>query len=236
MKRMTEPELMEDALQVIAYAQADFSRSDDAFVRRLSNYLLSQDKNLNPQSLIIDFGCGPGNITSRLALNWPEAKVLGVDGSDEMIKVARESQRNNFSRLPGLSYENININQWAESPCNSDLLAEVLVSNSLLHHLHSPCRFWDLLKKLSAPGAIVMCRDLRRPESLEKALVLQKRYLPEAPEVLKKDFIASLKAAFTVDEIKKQLSKSGLCGFNVSEIDDRYLEVIGTISSINGQS
>jgi len=38
---------------------------------------------------VVDLGCGPGNLTALLAARWPEAHVLGVDNSVEMIEAAR---------------------------------------------------------------------------------------------------------------------------------------------------
>lgn len=46
---------------------------------------------LESPSLIVDLGCGPGNSTSVLAQRWPKAKILGVDTSDEMLKIAQNS-------------------------------------------------------------------------------------------------------------------------------------------------
>jgi trans-aconitate 2-methyltransferase len=42
----------------------------------------------NPQR-IIDIGCGPGNSTEPLWQRWPEAVVVGLDRSPEMIAAAR---------------------------------------------------------------------------------------------------------------------------------------------------
>lgn len=42
----------------------------------------------NPKA-IIDVGCGPGNSTSVLRHAWPEAAVVGLDNSVEMIKKAQ---------------------------------------------------------------------------------------------------------------------------------------------------
>jgi trans-aconitate 2-methyltransferase len=39
---------------------------------------------------VVDLGCGPGNLTARLALRWPEAEIEGVDASSAMIEQARE--------------------------------------------------------------------------------------------------------------------------------------------------
>ena len=38
----------------------------------------------NPE-LIYDLGCGPGNSTCVLAESWPEARLIGVDNSPEML-------------------------------------------------------------------------------------------------------------------------------------------------------
>jgi trans-aconitate 2-methyltransferase len=38
---------------------------------------------------VVDLGCGPGQLTASLADRWPEATVLGIDSSSEMIERAR---------------------------------------------------------------------------------------------------------------------------------------------------
>ena len=75
MQRVPEPELMDEAGQVLAYAQADFAASDAAMVERLAQ-LCGDD----PGTALLDLGCGPGNISLLLAARWPAAKVLGIDG------------------------------------------------------------------------------------------------------------------------------------------------------------
>src|SRR6202012_6028548 len=42
---------------------------------------------------VADLGCGPGNLTAALAARWPEAAVVGVDNSPEMIAAAQASAR-----------------------------------------------------------------------------------------------------------------------------------------------
>lgn len=38
---------------------------------------------------VLDLGCGPGQLTATLARRWPEAEVVGVDSSAEMVATAR---------------------------------------------------------------------------------------------------------------------------------------------------
>lgn len=42
-------------------------------------------------SLVADLGCGPGNSTAVLAARWPEARLIGVDNSREMLTRAAKS-------------------------------------------------------------------------------------------------------------------------------------------------
>lgn len=40
---------------------------------------------------ILDLGCGPGNSTGELRKRWPEAEIIGLDSSEEMLEKARSS-------------------------------------------------------------------------------------------------------------------------------------------------
>lgn len=40
---------------------------------------------------VVDLGCGPGNSTALLAARWPEARLEGLDSSEEMLAQARAS-------------------------------------------------------------------------------------------------------------------------------------------------
>ncbi len=225
MKRTPEPELMETPSQVKAYAEADFSRSDSLVVKSLEKYLEKLGKTLNKSDLILDIACGPGNISERIAKNWPFVKVVGIDGSKEMLRQAEKK----IHAVPSinLTYELLDLNSIASGDKYFPHKSDVLVSNSALHHFHEPSRFWDAMKKLGKKNCIHVHRDLIRPSSIEKAVELREHYLSKSPEILKRDFFASLKASFTVDEVKQQLINSGLHQIEVFQVDELYLEIIG---------
>jgi len=58
---------------------------------------------------------------------------------------------------------------------------------------------------------------------------LKEKYLSTSPVILKNDFYASLKASFTVDEVKQQLINAGLSQLEVFQVDELYFEIIGCI-------
>ncbi|MET3143195.1 UNVERIFIED_ORG: trans-aconitate 2-methyltransferase [Arthrobacter sp. UYEF10] len=72
---------------------------------------------------VVDLGCGPGNLTATLARRWPEAKVVGLDSSGEMLdKAAAQAARH-----AGLSFRLADIAAWTP-PADTD----VVVTNAAL--------------------------------------------------------------------------------------------------------
>ncbi|MGH4017134.1 MAG: trans-aconitate 2-methyltransferase [Pseudonocardiaceae bacterium] len=41
-------------------------------------------------ALVVDLGCGPGNLTAVLARRWPKAQLVALDSSPEMVRAAQE--------------------------------------------------------------------------------------------------------------------------------------------------
>ena len=219
MQRLPEPELMTESGQVRAYADADFAAGDDHTLALIESLLASDPSRPAPQR-IVDLGCGPGNITLRLAQRFPTARVIGVDGSAAMLALAQS--RAQAMGLP-VVFRCSTLQELELEP------ADLVVSNSLLHHLHDPALLWQVTRRLAACGCRVLHRDLRRPASLLEVHQLQQRHLPDAPAVLVQDFCASLVAAFEPDEVRQQLQAAGLAQLSVSAEDDRYLVVSGLV-------
>jgi trans-aconitate 2-methyltransferase len=87
---------------------------------------------------VVDLGCGPGQLTAGLARRWPDASIIGLDSSPEMIGRAQQH------RAPGLAFEVADLQGW--SP---DTPVDVIVSNATLQwvpgHLDLLPRFVDAL-------------------------------------------------------------------------------------------
>ena len=228
MRRILEPELMNDRFQVEAYENADFSKSDKDLIFALEKHLEQKEINEDSVQLIIDIGCGPGKITELLSARWPNSKVIGIDGASSMIKRAIKRHSKYFGHLINLSYLCIDIADVYKSNSLKVHSADLIISNSFLHHLHQPNILWNVSKYLAAPGAIHFHRDLRRPESLDQANQILLKHNKNTSPILTRDYLASLLAAFTVEEVKLQLEVESLQSFKVVEIGDRYLQVIGS--------
>ena len=97
-QRTPEPELMNEPQQVKAYAAADFASTDQALVERLDQLLRDADRWPAHGDCLIDLGCGPGNISERLARRWPRCTVVGVDAAEQMILEAEDRRRQAAAR------------------------------------------------------------------------------------------------------------------------------------------
>ena len=85
--------------------------------------LLSRVRATDPQ-LVVDLGCGPGQLTASLAERWPEAQIVGLDSSPEMIKQAAE-----FA-TPRVSFHLQDLRDW-----HPNEPVDVIISNATLQWL-----------------------------------------------------------------------------------------------------
>ena len=128
--------------------------------------LLAQVPLQNPQ-LIVDLGCGPGNSTELLVARFPQAQVIGLDSSPDMLRKARE-------RLPDCIFVQGDIATW-----KPDSNTELIFSNAVLQWLpdHQPV-MRRLLEALPKGGvlAVQMPDNTREP-----GLVLQREVGESGP-------------------------------------------------------
>ncbi|MDO9498388.1 MAG: trans-aconitate 2-methyltransferase [Nocardioides sp.] len=89
---------------------------------------------------VVDLGCGPGNLTALLADRWPDAEVVGLDSSPEMIDAARRAQSQVETRV---DFDVADLREWTP-PAES---IDVLVSNATLQWVPDHL---DLLPQLLA--------------------------------------------------------------------------------------
>ena len=95
-------------------------------------------------SEVVDLGCGAGNLTGLLAERWPEAHVVGLDSSPEMIARARGSAH---GLGQAVTYAVADLRDWRpERP------VDVLVSNATLQWVHGHLALLPRLVESVVPG------------------------------------------------------------------------------------
>ncbi len=215
--RVAEPEKMTEEEEA-HYARADYSVPHEAFVGEIVA-AIGGDKEIS----LVDLGTGPGDVVIRFRgkVDWD---LWGVDFSPGMLAIAVESAA---ARLPA-SARPIN---WVIADTKRTGLPsqyfDAVISNSVLHHLEDPLRFWREVERIGKPGGFVHVRDLRRPSSDVEADRLTSVHVGRESEVVQEHYRSSLQSAYRVDEVEQQLEQAGLHGLQVRELDDRYLEIVG---------
>jgi trans-aconitate 2-methyltransferase len=92
---------------------------------------------------VADLGCGPGNSTALLCARWPQAEVVGLDSSPEMLAKARASG------LPA---------RWLEADLAGWVPAgafDLLYSNAALQWLPDHARLLPRLLDALPPGGVL---------------------------------------------------------------------------------
>jgi len=231
MERIPEPELMENREQVISYDEADFSEEEVKLINQINHYLLRKNLSLNEKDLIVDIGCGPGNISERLAIKWPNNEVVGIDGSKEMILRAEYNKKisANQRNLKNLRYICSDIKDIKSTNFLFKKEISLLVSNSLIHHINNLEEFFNTIKSLSGRMTVNFHKDLKRPLDEKSALKLKAKCSAKYNEILTNDYYASLKASYSFKELKNFTLENDLTSLEVFEDGDKYLIVCGNL-------
>ena len=217
MDRVREAELMDDEAQSIAYANADFSTSNQMFVDGLLRDFPAHLRT------VVDLGCGPADVDIRLARAAPAIGITAVDGSQPMIALAGRAVRDAgledriallHGVVPGL-------------PLFAHAFDAVL-SKDLLHHLPDSSVLWSEISRLGRSGGAVYVMDLVRPATSEAAHRIVDAVAGTEALILRQDFFNSLCAAFTVEEVGGQLRAAGL-DLQVAQVSDRHMLIQGLL-------
>jgi trans-aconitate 2-methyltransferase len=148
---------------------------------------------------VADLGCGPGNATALLTERWPEARVLGVDSSPQMIGAAAQHA------VPGrLEFRLGDLRELTPEALGGRV--DVLITNATLQwvpgHLGLLPRLVDLVApggtfalgvpgNFGAPSHTILAELQREPRWKERLTGLEAR--PAVPEP--EEYLRALDAA-----------------------------------------
>lgn len=103
---------------------------------------------------VVDLGCGAGNLAPMLMQRWPQAKLVGVDSSPQMLARARADH-------PQAEFVQADFAAWRPAQP-----VDVLYSNAALHWLGGHETLFPALLDAVAPGgwlAVQMPRNFAAP-------------------------------------------------------------------------
>jgi trans-aconitate 2-methyltransferase len=94
---------------------------------------------------VVDLGCGPGGLTATLTERWPDARIVGIDRSAEMIARARH-----HAIAGRLTFMEGDVSTWQESRP-----VDVVLSNACFHWVPDHHGLLDRLISQLAPGGVL---------------------------------------------------------------------------------
>jgi ubiquinone/menaquinone biosynthesis C-methylase UbiE len=218
MERTPERELMTDLDQAAAYAAANFAEVNAP----IAGWFQSRFSPLGAGSRLLDIGCGTADITIRLVAAYPGITALGIDGSEAMLSFGRD-----LVRKAGLESRIALEHRYFPDPGLEETGFDAVTASNLLHHISDTASFWRAAQRCAKPGAPIMVADLRRPPDPEAAKRLVEQYAWRAMPPLRRDFLNSLHAAYSAEEVRQQLREAGVQGLTVEDAGSLHLVVWG---------
>jgi ubiquinone/menaquinone biosynthesis C-methylase UbiE len=212
--RVPEPEAMDTPEEVLEYDAMDHSKVNAQFV---GDFLCTHGPNRGGE--ILDVGTGTARIPIALAQADPQARILAVDISPNMLAraVANVARAGLADRIRCLLGDIKHLHQAV-----GRARFEAVVSNTIIHHIPKPAEALRAMKERTAPGGTLLVRDLARPASFSEldrlVLVYAGNESPRARDL----FAASFHAALTLDEIRQIAAALGLPSDCVAMSSDRH--------------
>jgi trans-aconitate methyltransferase len=189
MLRIPEPEIMFNKDQALSYLENSRDKPKNLFKFFYKQLL----KDLDTGS-IVDLGCGPGDLTIEIANLHNGVTIDGIDASQAMINITNKDQ-------PGVEFHCLPITSITDN-------YDRVVSSMTLHHFHNPVEFWNTIKAIKPKDVFVF--DLIRPEDEETLKGIIDNNGPYLNSIFQTDLENSLRAGFSITEIKEQLVECNL--------------------------
>jgi ubiquinone/menaquinone biosynthesis C-methylase UbiE len=213
--RRLEPEVMDEAGEADAYmdaaAEVHLARLDASWIERVVAF--------GPRgpARVLDVGTGGGQIPGKIARRRPEWRIWAVDRSGAMLAAGRpglESARRDARIAVEPFHVGLVLAEGRVLPF-PDGAFDLVISNSLLHHIGDPTPMLDEIARVAGASGRVLLRDLRRPpRGLFPAWVAWngRRYRG----AMRRLYGDSVAAAFTPDELAIVVRHSRLAPATVS--------------------
>lgn len=217
MRRTLEPEVMDTAEDALEYDAMDFAEPDTRFAEAAAALLGDAPP---AAARVLDIGTGTAKIPILLLGRRPGLSVLAVDMAEEMLRVAAASvERAGLAASCALARMDA---KALDAPAGA---FDLVMSNSLAHHLPEPLDLFREIARVVKPGGAILVRDLIRPESVEAARAIVDRVSPDDTPRQRRLFFDSLCAALTLDEVRDLVAAAGIEGATVAQVSDRHWSV-----------
>lgn len=224
--RILEPEVMDTAEEAVDYNTMDHSQVNRVFVDDLLSALdgsrfKNDAENAKSSLTVLDVGTGTALIPIELCRRSDRFQLTAVDLARAMLDVARQNVES-----AGLSDRIALECLDAKGLPYRDEEFDVVMSNSILHHIPEPAACLAEMLRVVSPGGLLFVRDLMRPADSPELERLVTLYAGDANAHQRQMFRDSLHAALTVDEVRTQGVALGVGIKCVQQTSDRHWTLV----------
>ena len=208
--RVLEPEVMDSPDESRDYDSMDHTEVNQQFV----SDLIGEGETTGD---ILDLGTGTAQIPVVLCQVVEECRVMAVDLSISMLELARY----NIEVAGVIDRVMLDHVDAKELPFPDDNF-DIVISNSILHHIPEPKVVIHESIRVARPGGRLFFRDLLRPEDDQSVERLVSAYARDASESQRRLFDDSLRAALSLDEVRAIVDEMGFDVQTVQQTSDRH--------------
>jgi len=218
--RTLEPEVMDTAEEAANYDAMDHAGVNRAFVDDLIAAWFAGA--LVPAPTVLDLGTGTAQIPIELAGRGLNTHITAVDLAEHMLALAEQNvEAAGFG--DAISLRRID----AKSLPFADGSFDIVMSNSIVHHIPEPAGCLGEMVRVLKPGGLLFVRDLMRPDTIDTVEHLVDTYAADENPHQQQLFRQSLHAALTLEEITTCVIEFGLPGQWAAATSDRHWTVCG---------
>jgi ubiquinone/menaquinone biosynthesis C-methylase UbiE len=217
--RILEPEVMDTTEDAREYDAMDHAAVNAIFVDDLLTALSgwSLQRPASEPLTILDLGAGTAQIPIALARRAPSIQITAVDAAQSMLALARQNiAAANLADRITLIHANAKQLPFAAGAY------QVVISNSIVHHIPEPRAVIAEAIRVTAPGGLLFHRDLARPHDEPTLQQLVNTYAAEANSYQRRLFEESLRAALTAKEMANLVASFGFERVAVRMTSDRH--------------
>lgn len=165
----------------------------------------------NPDGILIDIGCGPGQLAELLGKKYPSLAVTGIDISHTMIETA--CRKRDESAPLNIRFVVGDIHQLPFDDSEVDFVLSTLS----LHHWRDASKALGEIHRVLKPGGQFLLMDLRRnaPFIFYVLLLAGEKFF--APGALRRQngALSSFKASYTPRELARLIEQVAFSQFSI---------------------
>lgn len=234
LSRVLEPEVMDSAEEASDYDAMDHSEVNQKFVEDLLAAVGAERGARSAEQIdteggsalptprsalldILDLGTGTALIPIQLCKSFPDCRVMAADAAVNMLELARYNiEVNSLTERIELAHID------AKKLPFGDAMFDVVMSNSIIHHIPEPIHVLREAVRVTKPGGLLFFRDLLRPNTEAELINLVATYTGNENANSQRMFAESLHAALSLEEIRDLVSSFGFNPGTVQPTSDRH--------------